>query len=291
MTAYVPTTDASTRFLFEDADVRGEVVQLRSAFADLTGEQSYGESTKQLLGQFVAAAVLISNNLKYSGRIILQARSQASLKLVMVECTSDCDIRGIAQGDTQREVEDPTTLIEGGQLVITIERDGGQRYQGIIALEGGSLARSLDLYFLQSEQLSTRFWLATEGEHVAGLMLQQLPAQIMQSAEDRATQWHDITVLTDTTTDVELLDLQPQTLLHRLFHEFEVRVYEPKPVRFQCSCSKERCLGALETITNEEIAEILAEQGAITMNCEMCGTTYRFEHGDFPDIDAPKVLH
>ena len=162
--------------------MRGESVRIGDALAEMLANQAYSPTLKCLLGEFAAAAVLISNNLKYDGRIILQARSDQAVSLVMVECSSERHIRGIAQGDISAEAEDPMSLLSGGQLVLTVERDAGQRYQGIIALEQGSLAQSLEVYFSQSEQLGTRFWLASDGRQSGGLMLQQLPAQITDGA-------------------------------------------------------------------------------------------------------------
>ena len=156
--------DSSQRFLFDEADARGECVRIRHSLSDMLANQVYSPSLRCLLGEFAAAAVLISNNLKYQGRITLQARSDQAISLVMVECSSERHIRGIAQGDLASEAATPLTLLAGGQLVLTVERDAGQRYQGIIALEHASLAEALEQYFSQSEQLGTRFWLASDGE-------------------------------------------------------------------------------------------------------------------------------
>ena len=283
--------DSSLRFLFEALDIRGESVKLKNALAELAGSHEYSPSVRELLGEFAAAAVLISNNLKYDGRIILQARSQSALTLVMVECSSDLKIRGIARGDIGAVSEAPFTLIDGGQLVITIEREGGQRYQGIVAVDAASLAESLDSYFQQSEQLNTRFWLASDGENAAGMMLQQLPAQIQQSAEHRQNQWQEVMLLADTITTKEQLELPSEQVLHRLFHEYPVRTFEPKNVIFHCSCSRERSLNALTTLSPGELEDIFVEQGSIDMTCEMCGTPYQFERKDIPGLAEPPVLH
>ena len=140
--------DSSQRFLFDGVEVRGESVQISGALTDMLANQAYSATLKRLLGEFVAAAVLISNNLKYEGRIILQARSKEAVSLVMVECSSERHIRGIAQGDLNAEANDPMTLLSEGQLVLTVEREAGQRYQGIIVLKGGTLAGALEDYFL-----------------------------------------------------------------------------------------------------------------------------------------------
>jgi len=269
-----PLTDSSQRFLFDEADVRGEAVHITGALGDMLANQTYSHALKSLLGEFAAAAVLISNNLKYEGRIILQARSDRDVSLVMVECSSDRHIRGIAQGDLAAETADPITLLTGGQLVLTVEREAGQRYQGIIALEQASLAESLERYFAQSEQLGTRFWLASDGTQSAGLMLQQLPEQM---AEGEARK--------------ELLGLTSEELLFKLYRDETVTVYPPASILFKCRCSRERSADAIALLPESEREEILAEQGDITTTCELCGTTYRFGREVLAPQSAARTLH
>ena len=277
--------DSSQRFLFDEADARGECVRIRHSLSDMLANQVYSPSLRSLLGEFAAAAVLISNNLKYQGRITLQARSDQAISLVMVECSSERHIRGIAQGDLASEAATPLTLLAGGQLVLTVERDAGQRYQGIIALEHASLAEALEQYFSQSEQLGTRFWLASDGEQGAGLMLQQLPEQISE-ADLRAEQWNRLCILTETLRPHELLGLPPEELLFKLYQEETVTVYPPAPILFKCRCSRERSADARALLPESERAEIIAEQGDITMTCELCGEVYRFG----PEVLAPHNL-
>ena len=285
------TADLSTRFLFSGADIRGEVVHLSDAYQDLLAVHDYSPTTATLLGQFAAAAVLISNNLKYRGRIILQARSESPLSLVMVECSSEREIRGIARGDTSADSDNPLALISGGQLALTIEREGGQRYQGIVALEAPSLAEALSDYFAQSEQLHTRFILAAEGESAAGFMLQQLPAQIAQGAADRQEQWQAATVLADTLTVEELLNLDTTVVLHRLYHEYDVKLFDPKTVTYRCRCTRQRSLDALSLLPLDELEAALEDEGVITMTCEMCNAVYRFSREELPTLAEDRILH
>ena len=283
-------TDSSQRFLFDGVDVRGESVRIASALKDMLGNQAYSPTLQRLLGEFAAAAVLISNNLKYEGRIILQARSKQAVSLVMVECSSERHIRGIAQGDLSADADDPMTLLADGQLVLTVEREAGQRYQGIIALQGSTLAGALEDYFSQSEQLGTRFWLASDGVHSAGLMLQQLPAQLTDG-EKRSEQWSTLCLLTETVQADELLDLTPEALLFKLYQDETVTVYPPAPILFKCRCSRERSADAISLLPESEREEILADQGDITMTCELCGTTYRFGREVLPTHGADETLH
>ena len=256
----------------------------------MLANQTYSAALRSLFGEFAAAAVLISNNLKYTGRIILQARSEQAVSLVMVECSSERHIRGIAQGDLAAEAPNPITLLKGGQLVLTVERDAGQRYQGIIALDQRSLADALEGYFSQSEQLGTRFWLASDGQQSAGLMLQQLPEQIAEG-DVRDEQWNTLCILTDTVQPTELMALTSEELLFKLYQEETVTVYPAAPVLFKCRCSRERSADAIALLPESEREEILAEQGDITMTCELCGETYRFGREVLSSSSANNTLH
>ena len=282
--------DTSLRFLFDGIDVRGETVKLSSALVEMLGQQPYSKTVTRLLGEFASAAVLISNNLKYEGRIILQARSSQAITLAMVECSSEGHIRGIAQGDIQQESTDPMSLLEGGQLALTIEREQGQRYQGIVALEKGSLAEVLEAYFAQSEQLGARFWLASDGQTSSGLMLQQLPAQLSEGTA-REEQWHHLCTLAETISSAELLDLPSETLLFKLYHEETVTLYPPTRILFKCRCSRERSAAAIALLPESEREEILTEEGDIAMTCELCGKTYRFDREGLATESAGNTLH
>ena len=284
-------TDFSKRFLFEQADIRGETVSLRQSFEELTENHGYSDTVKALIGQFAAAVVLISNNLKYRGKIILQAQSSGPISLLMVECTSDSTIRGIVRGDVTSDSDAPWMLLNEGQLAITIERENGPRYQGIIALDTESLASALDNYFLQSEQLNTRFWLTANSQCAAGLMLQQLPAQLNQDASAREDQWQHAVVLAETIEASDLLTLAPDTLLYRLYHQDPIRLFAPTPVGFHCPCSRERSRHALLLLPASELEEMLNTDGHIDMNCDICGQAYHFLRSDFTELADPRILH
>ncbi len=283
-------TDNSQRFLFDEADVRGESVRIGDALDQMLANRPYSPALRMLLGEFAAAAVLISNNLKYTGRIILQARSEQAVSLVMVECSSDRHIRGIAQGDLAAEATNPINLLAGGQLVLTVERDAGQRYQGIIALDQRSLAEALERYFSQSEQLGARFWLTSNGQQSAGLMLQQLPEQVA-SRDLRNEQWNALCILTDTLQPAELMELTSEELLFKLYQGETLTLYPAAPILFKCRCSRERSADAIALLPEAEREEIIAEQGNITMTCELCGQIYRFGREILLPSIAGNTLH
>jgi molecular chaperone Hsp33 len=287
-------SDTSLRFLFEEADVRGETVHLDHAYGDILAIHQYPPGVSRLLGEFLAAAVLLSTNLKFEGRLTLQVRSQGQIPLLMAECDHTLHVRGIARGAEHATANRNDLLLADGQLAITVEPDNGQRYQGIVPLVKDSLAHSLDAYFQQSEQLQTRIWLAADGHRAAGFLLQQLPPQITATEAIRLQQWEHLSTLASTLTDDELLVMNTADLLYRRYHEEPVRLFEPNPVSFHCSCSRERTFSALASLGAADVEELLQELGYITMDCEFCNQQYRFTTADLGPVLAKgesKILH
>ncbi|RLQ20802.1 Hsp33 family molecular chaperone HslO [Seongchinamella sediminis] len=289
-----PGRNRTQRFLFEDADIRGEIVHLDDCLGEITAIHQYAPGVNRLLGEFLAAAVLLATTLKFEGRLVLQARSQGQIPLLMAECDNDLNLRAIARGAQQATSDRFDQLLAGGQLAITVDPSSGRRYQGIVPLVGDSLAHSLDAYFRQSEQLGTRLWLACDGERAAGMLLQQLPAQRVEDSAQRDAQWEHVNALAATLETGELLQLAAPELVHRLYHEDPLRLFEPVPARFRCNCSRERTLNALSALPQEDIRELLEELGSITMDCEFCNQQYQFVEDDLGailNIDDPGTLH
>ena len=294
MTTTNPNSDRSQRFLFDNADIRGETAHLRDSLGEVLANHQYAPGVGRLLGEFMAASVLLSTTLKYEGKMILQARSEGQIPLIMAECTSDLKIRAIARGAQEATSEDFEVLLSNGQLVITIDPARGERYQGIVPLVKNSLAHSLDAYFRMSEQLHTRFWLACDGQQAAGMLLQQLPSQLQPDPQDRENQWQHACVLAETIRDQELLTLPAEQSLQRLFHEEPIRLFEVRRPQFHCSCSVERTFNALSAVDAVEIESLLEEQGSITMDCEFCNQQYAFYREDLVALlppQNPTLLH
>lgn len=286
--------DRTQRFIFEEADVRGEIVQLDSAYRDVVALHQYAPSVSRLIGEFLAAAVLLATTLKFEGKLILQARSEGQLPLVMAECDSGLNVRAIARGAQEATAERFDQLLAGGQLAITIDPAKGERYQGIVPLTGNSLAESLDAYFSQSEQLGTRVWLSASQERAAGMLIQQLPAQLISDQTQRAQQWGHFCTLAETLRTDELQDLGAPQILYRLYHEDPLRLFEPLDVQFSCSCSRERTYNALISLPKAEIDSILKEFGNISMDCEFCNQHYQFTQDDVSGVfasDETNTLH
>jgi molecular chaperone Hsp33 len=277
--------DTTQRFLFENADVRGELVALDTSYREVLAKHDYPEPVRELLGEMLAAAVLLSTTIKFDGLLILQASSSGPISTLMVECASDQAVRGIARYDGAITGSSLVDLMPDGILAITVDPEEGQRYQGIVALDGNTLAESLNGYFQNSEQLPTRFRLQADGRTARGLLLQALPADRQRDVELRAATWEHLNILADTLSAEELLSLDNQTVLHRLFHEEDVRLFDPRPARFECSCSAERSGNALISLGHDDALALLAEQnGEIEIDCQFCNTRYLFDRARLEDL-------
>ncbi len=269
--------DQIQRILFEQIDVRGVVVGLETSYQEVLARHDYPPVLQRVLGEMLAAVGMLSATLKFEGRLLLQAEGEGQVKMLMAECNRHQDLRAIARYDG--ELGDDLSfdqLLQNGRIALTIEPEKGQRYQGVVPLENETLAQCLQAYFEQSEQLGTSIQLATDGQRAAGLMLQVMPAE-GRGDED----WNRVSMLASTLKDEELLQLDNEALLFRLFHEEVCRLYEPQPLRFRCDCSRERSAEALKFMTEEELLEILKEQnGIIDVGCQFCNQTYNFDETD-----------
>ena len=232
-----------------------------------------------LLGEMLAAAALLAETVKMSGRLVLQCRSDGPVSLLMVECTSDHTLRGLA--NWEGEIADDATMqqmLGDGNLAITIENvEAKQPYQGIVSVQGESIAEMLEMYFAQSEQLKTRIWLSTDDQTAGGLMLQQLPDQ---DPEQHDENWTRINFLADTVTYEELLNLDAVSLLYRLFNEEMVRLLSTTVLEFACTCSRQRVADTIKLLGRQEAEDIIAERGFVELACEFCNTHYQFDPVD-----------
>lgn len=286
--------DFARKFVFEQADVRGEFARLDASFRQILEIHQYAPAVGSLIGEFLVASVLLSTTIKFEGRLILQAEGSGEIPLIMAECSSDLQVRAIARGAEQATSLEFGSLLRNGRLAITIEPDTAQRYQGIVPLNGTGLASCIEHYFENSEQLPTRLWLASDTQRASGLLLQQLPTQLMSEAEARTWHWQHIHTVADTVTTGELLELEHELLLTRLFHEDPLKLFPAESATFDCSCSRQRCHTALAAISAQELEEILTEQGHISMDCEFCNQQYLFSRDDLSDqleTEAPRALH
>ena len=291
--------DQLQRFMFDQLGVRGQLVKLNDSFLEATKNHDYPPSVKRVLGEFMAAASLLSTTIKFEGSLTLQAQGDGDVSLIMAECRHDQEVRGIVRWEGKGDPDnvDFLALLGNGRMAITITPDKGQRYQGIIALEKDTLATCLEDYFEKSEQLKTRVWLSSKTDECsAGLLIQVLPDAHGSIDDDDG--WNRICQLSDTLRDEELQLLDHEELLLRLYHEEEVRVFPPTGIKFKCTCSSYRTLEAMVSMGKVEIEEVFSEQPQITVRCEFCNTGYEVTQDDIKqhllDIDdsaSPPTLH
>lgn len=290
--ALMTISDTAQRFLFENTDVRGERVELNSSLQSAFEPHAYPTAIRCLLGEMAAAAVLLSTTMKFEGSTSLQARSNGSVSLLMVECTNQRTFRSIARWKKEPvDNADLQVLLSDGQLVITVDPVNGKRHQGIVPLKSPTLADCFTNYFQQSEQLLTNIWLASDGNRASGLLLQALPASIENDETLRKERWNHLATLTQTVTDEELLTIDTKTMLHRLFHEEDIRLFDAEPVSYRCTCSRERTATALQTVDPQELNDILVEQGTVNMDCQFCNTRYSFSAEDVAALLALAQNH
>lgn len=282
--------DTLTRFLLPAAGVRGVAVRLDATWNTVAGRTDYPPAARELLGEATAAAVLFTGHTKVDGRLSIQIRGEQGLRTLFAECTAAGTVRGIVQlaggQDAPRDLRD---LGRDALLAITIENPGldprePQRYQSLVGLEASRLAEAFEDYFRQSEQLPTRLLLAADGDRACGLMLQKLPGD-----EGDDDGWNRAGALFDTLGEAELLAMPVSVLLHRLFHEESPQVLTERPVRFGCSCSRERVASMLQSLGEEEATAALAD-GVAEVRCEFCGQQYRFDPAQIAELfDHPAV--
>jgi len=297
-------SDTLHRFQLENLHVRGEWLSLSQSWQEIQSTTDYPPAIRQVLGEALVAIGLLTDSLKFDGSLVLQIHGTAPVNMLVVQATSDGSIRGLAnwQGEISPEanfkelfqpIDDMNGNSRQGTMVVSVEPNSTQseRYQSLVSLEGESLAECFTQYFAQSEQLNTRLWLAVDDKVAAGLMLQSLPSE--ETGIDNTSQsdgWDHASILADTLKDHELLELPAQELLHRLYHEEDLRIYDAKSIRFECTCSQEKIDHAIHSIGEEEANSIVVEQGEITVDCDFCNTHYVLDSVDvkrlFSDADV-----
>lgn len=281
------THDSLERFVFEYAPIQGRIVHLDATWRAVLERRAYPDPVRDLLGELMAASALLTATLKFDGRMVMQVKGDGPVKLLVVECSSERAMRAVAQWNGDVPTGTPSELLGNGQLVITIDPlNGKERYQGVVELEGDSIAHILEGYFARSEQLATRLWLAADGEKAAGMLLQRLPDQ--ESPDQDA--WERATHLGSTLTREELLALAAKDILHRLYHEEDIRLFQRVPVSFRCTCSRSRVEGALRMLGDAEVRSILLEKGKVDVDCEFCGNHYEFDAVEVEQLFAAGVI-
>ena len=299
----VETKDTLQKFIFDNAAVRGELVEISDTWREIQARHGYPKAVRAMLGEMVAASALLSANLKFNGSIVMQIHGDGPVRLLVVECDAELRIRATAKLAPDAEVADDATLTDllnvnrKGRFVITLDplekMPGQQPYQGIVPLDGENVATVIENYMMRSEQLDTRLWLAADDKVSRGMLLQKLPRhsgkddQTVQASEEEDLEtWNRAVVLGSTLKQEELLTTDIETLLNRLFWEETIRVFDPQHPQFHCSCNREKVGNMLKMLGQPEVEAALTELGELGINCDFCGKHYSFDKVDCAQLFA-----
>ncbi|KGD79524.1 Hsp33-like chaperonin [Tatumella morbirosei] len=272
--------DQLHRFLFNNVAVRGELVNVSQTLQDIVKDHDYPQPVQELLAELLVATSLMTATLKFEGDITVQLQGDGPLSMAVINGNNHQQLRGVAR--VRGDIAANSTLkqmVGNGYLIITITPEKGERYQGVVGLEGDTLATCLEDYFMRSEQLPTRIIIRQNEQGAGGVLLQVLPAQ-----DTDANDFEHLATLTDTVKAEELVSLSATDVLWRLYHQEEVTVFDPVDVVFKCTCSRQRCGEVLKTVASDEIDQILAEDGQIDMHCDYCGAHYIYDAVDVANI-------
>ena len=288
--------DRLLKSMFADAPVRCEAVRLDQAWQAMIAHHDYPAPVMRLLGEMTAAAALLASNIKFNGTLVLQVHGDGPVKLLVVECQPDLRLRATAKlregaviGSDDR-LRPLVNLHGHGRCALTLDpRDrlpGVQPYQGVVPLDGESMAEVLEVYMRQSEQLESRFWLAADGAAAAGVLLQKLPLEGGRSAGSDSDAWERSVTLARTLTPAELVASEPQDILRRLFWQERLQAPSELAPRFECTCSRERIGRMLLSLGREEVDSIVVERGTVEVTCDFCNRAYEFDGIDVEQLFA-----
>lgn len=263
-------------FLFEDHEIRGALVRLSETWQQIIAQHSYPPDVRDLLGESVAATVLMASGLKVQPKVSLQLQGDGALRLLLVQCVGELRVRGMAHWRSHAQSE---TLLGNGRLAVNLDLGGPQAvFQGIVPLVGPRLEDCLEAYFAQSEQLATRLVLTAGAQSAAGLLVQALP-----SRDGSRDDFEAVAALARTIDPNELLAAEIGEWLPRAFPDYRIRLFEPRSVLHDCRCTPQHLAGVMRMLGEDELASILRDQGIVELTCEFCNRVFRY--GD-EDVDA-----
>ena len=286
-------SDFVVRFLFEALDIRGAFVRLGESWRSLQAGRGYAATVRELLGEMTATAVLVAGNLKQPGRLTFQLQGHGPVRMLVIDCTAELHLRGMAQADAEVARAPVTQLFGDGRLSLILQNEAAREpWQSLVPVAGDSIAAVFEHYLAQSEQQPARLWLAADEQFACGLFLQKLPGADARDADG----WPRLEQLAATASPGEMQGLSAETLLGRLFPEEDIRLFAPRPVAYDCPEDRDKVGSMLRSLGRAEVESILAEQGEIVVHDDICNREYRFDAGDldelFPAESAEKrILH
>ena len=264
--------DNITPFVFDSLPVRGALISMSRSWRRMLRDHDYDPLVRDALGHAAAATGLIAQSLKFDGAITLQIQGGSELRMLVMQCTSNLELRGMASVGEDMAAESFGDLVQDAHCAITV--DAGERpYQGIVEMEQSSLADSLENYFARSVQVPSHVALVSDASLSGGILLQQMPGHHGLDDDD----WNRLGYLAATLQTGDFDAGEGMALVGKLFTEDDVRVFEPRPVVFRCRCSRHRTEEVLRMLGEDEIRDVLAEQGRVEVTCEYCGRRRSFD--------------
>lgn len=276
--------DEIQAFLFEQAPIRGQMTYVRESYQEIIQQRAYPPEVKRLLGEAMVACLLLVRTLKFQGELALQFQGDDRLPLILIQCDNQLHIRALAQFKPDESAESYANAFLQGQMVFTLTNaQKAQTYQTRLPIDTPSIAKNLMHYFAQSEQIPTFVWLAVDDEQAGGMLLQLMPDGSSET-EQREVFWDYALHIGQTLTATELFSLDNPTLLHRLYHETDLRLFDPQSVRFQCRCTPEKMTQVLKIMGEAECQSLLSTYKAVEAKCEFCLKTHRFDAIDIATV-------
>lgn len=276
--------DSLQKFVFEEANVRGEIVRITDTYQTILNQHPYPKAVKKLLGEAIVSCILLTGSIKFEGEITLQFHGDERLSLLIVQCTNKLITRAYAKYQDKFTDEDYNSAFLNGKMVLTINQyKQTQAYQSVVPINSISMSENLMEYFAQSEQISTKVWLATGETCAAGILLQLMPDE---NSAEKEQFWEYAVHIGQTITTDELLNLDNETILYRLYHEAKVRLFETQAITFGCKCNPEKMKQVLTILGKEDLEKLIKEKGKVDINCDFCNNKYSFDA-----IDITMLFH
>lgn len=267
-------TDTLQRFMFEHANIRGEIVHLHKTYQTIMQQREYPPEVRHLLGEALVSCILLAGSIKFEGEINLQFHGDERLPLIIVQCDNLLNVRACAKFKEGTDIDYQQAFVHGQMSLSIHQYKQTNTYQSIVPIHSPSMADNLMHYFAQSEQLSSKVWLAISDESAAGMILQLMPDQ---DTLQREQFWEYAVQIGQTITEEELLTLNNETILYRLYHETVLRLYDPRIIRFKCRCNIAKMKQVLNILGEAEIKQLIQETGHVEVCCDFCNQRYVFD--------------
>lgn len=288
--------DHLQRFIFDQAPIRGEIIHLEDSFKAIIEQHDYPKPIRKLLGEALCVAGLLSAIIKFNGRLTVQFRGKGRLKLLLAQCDNQFNMRGLAKWDGNLSYDDLMESFKDGVLVIMLDSGLKSQYQGIVSWRGNSLVESIEGYFKDSEQLATKIWLSVNETEAAGFLLQVIPNDEKPNDEPSEETWKRIIQLTERNFPADILEVDHESLLNKLYPQDDIRLFPSVFINFKCTCNRKRGEDAIMLLGKQEAEEELNNKQTIIVTCDFCNEEYVYDRSDVANIfkhedRPPETLH